>query len=205
MRAAAELLQREAEALPQVLSDASAEAFDRPTVLPGWSVRDVVAHCGAALGQLIRGELGGFTPEENERDVQTRRSWPLGQVIDELLVNYPGAAGVIDRLDGAADGLGLGEWVHGGDIREPLGAPDPYTSDGVELALELIVGRARDRGMAATVVDLGDRRLGLGIGPPIGRLSCDTETFVRLVAGRAPDPTRFELSGIEPADLVLFT
>ena len=149
MRPAAELLQREAAALPPVLAAAPEAAFDRPTVLPGWSVRDVVAHCGAALGQLVRGELGGFTPEENERDLEVRRNWPLAKVIDELLANYPGAATTIDRFDGAADGLGLGEWVHGGDIRDPLGAPDPYTSDGVELALQLIVERARNNGPMA--------------------------------------------------------
>jgi len=94
--------------------------------------------------------------------------------------------------------------VHGGDIRDPLGAPDAYTSDGVDLALGLIAERARDRGIVSTVVDLGDQRVGLGMGPPVGRLACDVETFIRLVAGRRPDPARYSLSGIEADDLLLF-
>ena len=196
---------REAALLPPILHVTPEEAFDRPTVLPGWTVRDVIAHCGAALGQLVGGQIGGFTPEENQLDVDERRAWPLSRVVDELVANYEPAARRIHDLDGAADGLGLGEWVHGGDIRDPLGVTDAYASDGAELALGLIVERARDRGLVSTVVDLGDQRLGLGMGPPVGRLSCDVATFIRLVAGRDPDPARYSIAGVEPADLLLFT
>jgi uncharacterized protein (TIGR03083 family) len=205
VRPAAELLQLEAAALPPLLRGTPEPAFDGPTVLPGWSVRDVIAHCGAALGRLVTDELGRFTPEENHGDVESRRSWPLEALLDDLFSRYPEAVTRIDELDGAADAIGLGEWIHGGDIRDAIGAPDAYTSDGIEIALSLIAERAGERGIPATVVDLDDRRLGLGMGPPVGRLRCDTETFVRLVAGREADPARYDLTGLEPTNLLLFS
>lgn len=205
MRPAAELLHREAAALPPLLRGAPEAAFDSPTVLPGWSVRDIIAHCGAALGRLVNDELGRFTPEENEGDVEARRSWPLDQLLDDLFSRYPAAVARIDELDGAADAIGLGEWIHGGDIRDAIGAPDAYVSDGIEIALSLIGERAGERGIPPTVVDLGDQRLGLGMGPPVGRLRCDIETFVRLIAGRDADPARYDLTGLEPTNLLLFS
>jgi hypothetical protein len=44
----ARLLRAEHDALLPILRRAAGPAFDRPTACPGWSVRDVLAHCGAA-------------------------------------------------------------------------------------------------------------------------------------------------------------
>ena len=191
--------------MPSVLEVTPHASFDLPTVCAGWSVRDVIAHCGAALGRLVRGDLGGFTPDENERDVAKRRSRPLDRVIDELMTNYTEAAARIDQIGGAADGLGLGEWVHGGDIRDPIGASDPYASDGVELALPLIGERSKQREAPSVYVVVGGESLDFGVGSPMGRLRCDAATFVRLVAGRSPDPERFDLTGVGPSALLLFS
>ena len=187
-----------------MLEATPAASFDLPTVCPGWTVRDVIAHCGAALGQLVRGELGGFTPDENERDVAGRRGWPLDRVIDELLTGYVEAAARIDQIGGAADGLGLGEWVHGGDIRDPIGASDPYASAGVELVLPLIGERSKLREANRVDVVVGGESIDFGVGSPLGRLRCDAPTFVRIVAGRGPDPERFDLTGVDPSSLLLF-
>jgi uncharacterized protein (TIGR03083 family) len=84
VRAAAQILLAEAAALPGFLDGLSNEAFDRPTVCTGWSVRDVLAHCSAALSHVAAGTVHSFSPEDNERDVETRRSWPLSDVLDEL-------------------------------------------------------------------------------------------------------------------------
>ena len=121
---------------------------------------------------------------------------------------YAAAVPVIEAAGGRLDGLALGEWIHGGDVREPLGEPDPYTSAGSELALELLVARSRVRGLPLVAVHLPDQAVTLGsIDPPGGpaRLDTDLETLVRLLAGRLPSPGRYVLDGVEPADLVLFS
>jgi uncharacterized protein (TIGR03083 family) len=205
MRPAAQLLLVEADVLPAVLDRAAAADFDRPTVCTGWSVRDVLAHCGAALSALVAGTTGTFTPEENQRDVDERASWPVERVIAELLTSYRGAADIIDAAGGPADGLGLGEWIHGGDVREPLGEPDAFASAGVELAIGLIGERSVVRSAPALDVVVDGEAVPFGTGAVAGRLVTDRATLVRLVSGRRPDRQRFELTGsVTPDDLVLF-
>jgi uncharacterized protein (TIGR03083 family) len=57
----ARLLLTERDALLPILRRTPAAAFDRPTVCAGWSVRDVLAHCGSALMRLAEGRLHEFT------------------------------------------------------------------------------------------------------------------------------------------------
>jgi uncharacterized protein (TIGR03083 family) len=205
MRPAAQLLLVEAEALPAVLARAEPSDFDRPTICVGWSVRDVLAHCSAALTALVTGTTGKFTPEENQRDVDARSSWPVERVIAELLTGYRAAADIIDAAGGPADGLGVGEWIHGGDVREPLGERDAYASAGVELAIGLLGERSVARSVPALDVVVDGDVVPFGSGPAVGRLVADRATFVRLVSGRHPDPQRFELTGpVDQDDLVLF-
>ena len=126
----------------------------------------------------------------------------------ELRDGYRVGAAAIDAAGGRLDGVAIGEWMHGGDVREALGAPDPYASAGIELALDLLVERSRQPGTPAVSVHLGDRELEFGEsadGAPAARLVSDVETFVRLCGGRRPDPSRFELRGTRPDDLVLFS
>jgi uncharacterized protein (TIGR03083 family) len=202
---AARLLTTERDALLPILRRTPAAAFDRPTVCTGWSVRDVLAHCGAALVRVAEDRLHRFTPEDNEADVAERRSWPLGAVLAELERGYQAAAPAMTAAGGALDGVALGEWVHGGDVREALGEPLPYESEGVEDALVLLVERSRRR-VPATRLRLGDRELRLGAadGAPTAELETDVATLVRLCAGRRPDPARFSLDGADPGQFVLF-
>jgi uncharacterized protein (TIGR03083 family) len=205
MRPAAQLLLVEADALPAVLARAQPSDLDRPTVCTGWSVRDVLAHCSAALSALVGGTTGTFTPEENQRDVDERASWPVERVIDELLTSYRAAAEIIDAAGGRADGLGLGEWIHGGDVREPLGEPDAYASAGIELAIGLIGERSVARSAPALDLVVDGDAVPFGSGALVGRLVIDRATFVRLVSDRRPDPAGFDLTGsVTPDDLVLF-
>jgi hypothetical protein len=85
-------------------------------LLPGWSVRDVLAHCAPALGTAAAGTSPGFSPEENQRDVDERKPLPIQDVLDELEARY--AAAAIAMAEGRLDGLALGEWLHGGDVRD---------------------------------------------------------------------------------------
>lgn len=205
MRPAGQLLLIERAALPAVLDRSKPHDLELETVCTGWSVRDVLAHCGAALGSLVRGSVGGFTPDENQRDVDERASWPIDQVLTELFDNMAAAAGVIDELDGLADGLGLGEWVHGGDVRDALGEPDAYASSGIDLALGLISARSMERAAPGVELIVDGTSLPFGAGSPKGRLITDAATLVRVVAGRNPDSARYELSGLVPRELVLFS
>lgn len=208
MRPAAELLLIERDALLPLLDGATEEELGRPTVCDGWSVRDVLAHCAAALTALATGDIHGFTPDDNERDVAERRAWPVTSVLEELRRGYATAATVIDAAGGLADGIGLGEWVHGGDVREPLGHTDAYATAGAQIALDLIVERSRQRDAHPVVATVGARELDLGRPGDDRRpatLTTDTATFVRLVAVRRPDPVRYRLAGATPGELRLFT
>jgi len=205
MRPAAELLLIESRSLPAIVSEQSPDALDRDTALPGWRVRDVIAHCGAALRRLVDGEVLDFSAEANQADVDERKSWPISRVLTELFEAYPAAAGAIDAAGGVFDGLGLGEWIHGGDIRDPLGVPDAYAGPGIEIALPLLVSRSMERETTPLRVEAGDLRFVVGVGEPVGELRTDLATFVRLCAGRAPDPDRFELTGASAQALLLFS
>lgn len=204
---AARLLLAERDALLPLLQQAPTEAFGRPTACPGWSVRDVLAHCSSALTRAAEGTLHRFTPELNEADVAGRRGWPLADLLAELERGYAAAAPVITGAGGRLDGLALGEWVHGGDVREPLGVPGAYASEGFPDACVLLAGRARARNTPLVTVTLPDATLTLGTavdGRPPASLRTDRATLIRLYAGRPADPAAYQLSGAEPAELVIF-
>ena len=204
----ARLLLTERDALLPILRRTPVDAFDRQTVCTGWTVRDVLAHCGCALTRAAEGSLHRFTPELNEIDVAERRPWPLEQVLAELEQGYGSAAAAMTAAQGGLDALALGEWVHGGDVREALGEPGPYQSEGVEDALLLLVDRSRRRNVPPTLVRLPDREVRLGAGgatgTPPAELDTDVPTLIRLSTGRRPAPTRFRLTGADPAQYLVF-
>ena len=80
-------------------------------------MRDVLAHCAAALSRVAAGNLHAFTPALNELDVARRREWPL-DVLAELSAGYQEAGKAITDAGGKLDVIALGEWLHGGDIRD---------------------------------------------------------------------------------------
>ncbi|MGD9528473.1 maleylpyruvate isomerase family mycothiol-dependent enzyme [Pseudonocardia sp.] len=202
---AARLLDTERDVLLPELRRTPSAAFDLPTICTGWSVRDVLAHCAAALTRVANGNVHRFTPEDNEADVEERRSWPLDRLLTELERGYSGAAPALVAAGGRFDAIALGEWVHGGDVREPLGLAAPYASRGADDALVLLTDRTRGRGVPRTRVHLPGRELDLGAGNAVAaELTTDVETLVRLCAGRRPDPARYELTGALPADLLVF-
>src|SRR5215467_9516878 len=139
----ARLLRAEHDALMPILRRTPEANFGKPTACPGWSVRDVLAHCSSALTRTTTGDLHAFTPEQNEMDVAERRSWPLPDVLSELAAGYLGAGKPIASAGGRLDGIALGEWIHGGDVRDALGEPMPYASEGYEDACALLVDWTR--------------------------------------------------------------
>lgn len=105
------LLTVERDALVPLLRSRPDEDFARATVAcPGWTVRDVLAHCSAALTRVVerRFEEGVFSPEANDRDIAERADWTNARVVDELERGMTEAGAAIARAGGALDGVALG-------------------------------------------------------------------------------------------------
>jgi uncharacterized protein (TIGR03083 family) len=226
------LLRTEHDKLLPILHRTPGAAFGNPTACPGWSVRDVLAHCAAALTRAATGRLHAFTPELNELDVAQRRDWPLPRLLSELERGYLDAGPVIAAAGGRLDAIALGEWIHGGDVRDALGEPLAYASDGFEDACALLAERARRRQVPLVEVSLPDGTLPDGtlhdetlpddtlrhdtlphdtlwLGVPVpGRapatLVTGRATLMRLFAGRPAGPGDYQLSGAVPGELVIF-
>jgi len=203
----ARLLRAEHDVLLPILRSAPEPEFGRPTACPGWSVRDVLAHCSSALARVTADRLHAFTPELNEIDVAERREWPLPAVLSELAAGYLEAGPVIGRAGGRLDGIALGEWIHGGDVRAALGEPLAYQSNGFDDACALLVGWTRQRGVPSVEVSLPERTLRLGVGVP-GRPHASLVTsgaaMMRMFAGRPVQPWEYELNGAAAEELVVF-
>ena len=204
---AARLLRTEHDVLLPILRLTPEEAFGSPTACPGWSVRDVVAHCAAALTRVATGTLHAFTPELNEIDVAQRKDWPLPRLLSELERGYLEAGPVIAEAGGRLDAIALGEWVHDGDVRSALGEPLAYESDGFEDACALLAAWTRRRKVPLVEVALPGAALRLGApvpGRPPATLVTDRATLMRLFAGRPAEPAEYELTGAVPEELVVF-
>jgi uncharacterized protein (TIGR03083 family) len=205
VRPAAEILLLEASALRPILESTEFPDFDRATVCDGWSVRDVLAHCAAALTHVAAGTVHHFTPEDNQADVELRSGWDLDALLAELWDGYDAAAAAIDAAGGRLDGVGIGEWMHGGDVREALEVPGAYASEGSYLALDLLLERSRVMEKRAIEVLIDGEAQRFGKGNPKGHLATDLETFVRLTGNRRPEPDRYWLESATTRDLLLFS
>jgi uncharacterized protein (TIGR03083 family) len=204
----ARLLQAEHDALLPILRRTPDAAFDRPTACPGWSVRDVLAHCSSALTMAATDTLHGFSPEENEVDVAERRAWPLADLLSELAEGYLQAGPAITAAGGRWDPLALGEWVHGGDVRAALAEPDAYASDGIDDACALLATLTRRRKVPLVEARLPDATLWFGTaqdGRDPAVLTTTVAAMIRLFAGRRPDPGSYQLTGATPEELRVFS
>jgi uncharacterized protein (TIGR03083 family) len=203
----ARLLRAEHDALLPILRRTPEAAFDRPTACPAWSVRDVLAHCAAALTRVATGDLHAFTPELNQVDVDERRGWPLDRLLAELTDGYLTGGAAIAAGGGRLDPIAIGEWVHGGDVREALGEPLAYASDGFDDACVLLADRARRRSVPLVEVTLPERALRLGVpvpGRPPATLTASNAALMRLFAGRPAATADYQLAGATAAELVIF-
>jgi hypothetical protein len=159
------------------------------------------------MARVTTDRLHAFTPELNEIDVAERREWPLSAVLSELAAGYLDAGPVIGRAGGRLDGVALGEWIHGGDVRAALGEPLAYASDRFDDACALLLERTRQRGVPLVEVSLPDGILWLGVGVP-GRphatLVTSGAAMMRMFAGRPVEPSEYLLNGATAEELVVF-
>ena len=108
------LLAVERDALIPVLRARPDADFALPTTAgPGWTVRDVLAHCSSALLRVVesRFEEGVFSPASNDRDIAERADWTNQQVVDELERGMTEAGPVIGKAGGVLDRVALGVGV----------------------------------------------------------------------------------------------
>ena len=206
------LLTVERDALVPLLRGRPDEDFARPaTACPGWTVRDVLAHCSAALTRVVenRFEPGVFSAESNDRDIAERAGWTNARIVDELERGMTEAGPVIAGAGGALDMIALGEWVHAGDVREALGEPGAYAGAGLPYALDLLARLTRERGHVPLHADLDDRDEPLLLGEvsgdrPPARFIGTAPVLVRLCSGRSTAGHDYELAGVEPGELSIF-
>lgn len=206
------LLTTERDALIPLLRSRSDADFALPTrACPDWTVRDVLAHCSAALMRVVDGrfEEGVFSPESNARDIAERAGLTNAQVVDELERGMTEAGPLIAKAGGRLDGLALGEWVHAGDVREALGEPGAYGGPGLPYALALLTWVTRQREHLPLQADLDDVDEPLRLGAlvqerPPARYIGNSSTLVRLYTGRPVPDGGWELAGAEAAELNLY-
>lgn len=182
--------------------------FTRPTCCRGWTIRDMLAHCAAALTRIAENRLHDFSPACNQQDILDRHDWPLNRIINELETGYVTAGPTIAASDGSLDVIALGEWVHAGDIREALGIAPAYAAAGTNDALALLSACSRLRNTPLLTAHLADRELQMGTWLPHqhtrAKLITDIETLVRLYTGRVVGPRLYTLHGAAPEDLVIY-
>ncbi|MEU6168451.1 maleylpyruvate isomerase family mycothiol-dependent enzyme [Streptomyces tanashiensis] len=206
------LLRTERDLLMPLLRRTPEEAYELRTACPGWTARQVLAHCGAALVRIVEDRLeeGVFLPEANACDVAERQDWPIGRILDELERGLTEAGPVIaEREDGRLDAVALGEWVHAGDVREAFGEPGAYCGAALDLALPLlsVTSRRRDtpRLLGVLAGRAGPVSLGNEIeGRPAARFHGDAATLIRIYAGRPLVRTRYELTGATEHELLIY-
>ncbi|MEU5915688.1 maleylpyruvate isomerase family mycothiol-dependent enzyme [Streptomyces sp. NPDC004288] len=207
------LLRTERDLLMPLLRRTPEEAYELRTACPGWTARQVLAHCGAALVRIVEGRLeeGVFLPEANACDVAEREEWPVGRILDELERGLTEAGPVIaDREDGRLDAVALGEWVHAGDVREAFGEPGAYCGAALDLALPLLSVTSRRREtprLVGVLADRDDHPVSLGNpieGRPAARFHGDAATLIRIYAGRPLVRTRYELTGAAEHELLIY-
>ncbi|MFF8478091.1 maleylpyruvate isomerase family mycothiol-dependent enzyme [Streptomyces sp. NPDC015414] len=206
------LLSAEREVLIPLLRARADADFALPAAAcPGWTVRDVLAHCSAALTRVVEGrfEEGVFSPASNDRDIAERAGWTNARIVDELERGMAAAGPVIAKAGGVLDVIALGEWVHAGDVREALGEPGAYAGGGLPDALALLAHVTREKEHLSLHADLDDLdeplRLGAAAGDvPPARYIGDAPTLVRLYSGRPVSGAGYELAGAREGELNIF-
>ncbi|WP_329120856.1 maleylpyruvate isomerase family mycothiol-dependent enzyme [Streptomyces sp. NBC_01465] len=196
------------ELIPLLRGRADADFDVRTSGCPEWTVREVLAHCGAVLTRVReeRYEKGVFSPESNDRDIAERAEWSVKEIVDEVERGLTDAGPTIAAAThGLFDGIGLGEWVHVGDVRVAWGLPGAYGGAGLGDALSLLGVFARGKLLVRAELTDGRGELTLGSeGGVEARYVGDGPTLIRLCSGRSVEGAEFELVGAEVGELNLF-
>ncbi|MDJ1137436.1 maleylpyruvate isomerase family mycothiol-dependent enzyme [Streptomyces iconiensis] len=210
------LLRSERDVFLPLLRAAPEADFSLPTAsCPDWNVRQVLAHCGAALTRIIEGRLerGVYSDASNAADVAERDDWPLARVLDELERGMTEAGPLIaGHTHGRLDTVALGEWVHAGDVRDAWGLPGAYadTSAGGDVPALLVIAstvRKDTPRVEVALTDASPATLSLGNvheDRAPATLTADTPTLIRLYTGRPLAASSYVLEGASPDELCIY-
>jgi uncharacterized protein (TIGR03083 family) len=148
----ADELQTERERLTAYLEALPEGAWDKESLCEGWTVHDVMAHAIGIASDVANRRLEGIgSPDQNQRQVDERRDHTPRRLLDEW--NDQGALleQGIRELDDEfwnapyTENFNVGQalqrmvediWVHGHDIRIPLG-DEPIGGPGLRATLEV--------------------------------------------------------------------
>jgi uncharacterized protein (TIGR03083 family) len=157
---------------------------------PGWTVKDVLAHLAAELGDFTEQRFDGVEDGSwGERHVTDRRGRGTGELLVEWERSFQVAEGLFDSPMGA---VLVAEIVsHEHDIRTALGRPGERDNVAVRAALtrplQELDKRMRARHLPALRITLehGDRVVGEG--GPAGALRTSSFELLRVLGGRRSD------------------
>jgi uncharacterized protein (TIGR03083 family) len=158
---------------------------------PEWRVRDVLAHLSGVCVDIAAGNLDGVATDPwTAAQVDARRDWPIGQLLDE----WEGEGEKIEAvIRGAPDMPGWNTFLfdaatHEQDVRGALGVPGMRDQEPiVSLVGNMVDGIAqklRDDGAGSIRFDFGDDLLVAGDGDPASTLSTTRFEMFRAVTGR---------------------
>lgn len=201
-------LREERERLTTYLRSLPAEAWERPSLCEGWSVRDVVSHLVGNCADVLEQNLDGVgSTAYNQRQIDERASSTPEQLLAEWDGKGPGCEAVYEamppelwsfEMGGIIGTIGAGVrrqledlWVHAQDIRLALG-DEPTSGTGLAAALELIADElpaqfrryAPHFGRLDLALEGAARTVALGgEGGPL-RIAGDPAEFALIATGR---------------------
>ena len=175
--------------------------------LPGWSVKDTVAHVTALAAQFVSGErLEGIPSEDRtQAGVDARADMSLAEVLDEWADCAPRFAAMLSEMGrDASPNPAIDVWVHEVDVRGALGADIPADGGLAEAMLHSIVRRNLGRlvaahGLPALRIVLPDEEWIAGEGDAAGTLRTDPLELGRVFMGRR-SPAQMAALGWEEGD-----
>jgi uncharacterized protein (TIGR03083 family) len=180
----ADELQAEREALTAYLESLPEAAWDKQSLCEGWTVKDLMAHTVGIAADVANRRLDGVgSPEANQRQVDERKDRTPRELLDEWAdqgkLLEDGVRVLEDDFWNApyTDNFNVGQalqrmvediWVHGQDIRIPLG--DPTTTSPALVSTLEVASR-----------DLANRLPRLA--PDVGAVTIDAGDFSSAVEG----------------------
>jgi uncharacterized protein (TIGR03083 family) len=154
---------------------------------PGWTVKDVVAHCAGFFTAYKSGDpKEAFGPGWGDREVEARRERSLEECVTEWsdLVAEPG-----DLFESHLAGVAVSDVLaHEQDIRtainQPGGEDDENIVPAVEMALAFLEKKAETKDLPALRFITDDIDHKVGHGEPVATLHTSTFELFRAVQGR---------------------
>lgn len=167
------------------LVDESNADTEVPT-LPGWDVKDVIAHCAGFITAFRSGDPQAFGPDWGDREVEARRDRSL----KDCLIEWADlTAGADDLFSSRLAPVAVSDVLaHEQDIRTALGAPgardDENIAPAVEMALSFVEQKMKAEAVPSFRVVTEDIDRTVGEGEPEATLRTSTFELFRAVQGR---------------------